>query len=335
MLALYREGRQADALQAYRDAHALLRDELGLEPSRSLQELERAILTHDASLDAVSRSAAPEAGVAVCPFKGLASFELGDARFFCGRERVVDDLVARLADGTLVGIVGPSGIGKSSVLRAGLLRALASGALPGSETWSTVVLRPGAHPARRARAGPGRARRPDGRRRRSVRGAVHRVRGRVGARGVRPTPRRRRTRPGAADDRRARASRRLLRALRHLPRARASSCRPAMCSSGRCSRTSWPGRSPSRRACRPGGRARSRRRARRRRRRGAGRAAAALDGVARAVATPRRLDAAPRRLPRGRRRARRGRPPRRSDLRRARRRRQADRAHADAASRRR
>ena len=47
MLALYRSGRQADALEAYQDARRELLDELGLEPGRALQELERAILAHD------------------------------------------------------------------------------------------------------------------------------------------------------------------------------------------------------------------------------------------------------------------------------------------------
>jgi WD40 repeat protein/DNA-binding SARP family transcriptional activator len=147
MLALYRSGRQTDALQTFREARELLRDELGLEPSRAMHELERAILVHDAKLDLPVRGA-PEAqlDVTVCPFKGLASFGIGDARFFCGRERIVDDLVARLAENALVGVVGPSGIGKSSVLRAGLLRALALGALPGSEGWPAVVIRPGGRP---------------------------------------------------------------------------------------------------------------------------------------------------------------------------------------------
>ncbi len=144
MLALYRSGRQADALALYRDTHDLLGEELGLEPSRELQELERSILRHDPALDGTP--APVVRGVPVCPFKGLGSFDVGDAEYFCGRERVVDELVARLAEDPLVGVVGPSGIGKSSILRAGLLSSLAGGALPGSERWPQHLLRPGAHP---------------------------------------------------------------------------------------------------------------------------------------------------------------------------------------------
>src|SRR5919108_2471595 len=51
MLALYRSGRQADALELYRATRALLADELGLEPSSELQRLERLVLTHDPELD--------------------------------------------------------------------------------------------------------------------------------------------------------------------------------------------------------------------------------------------------------------------------------------------
>ena len=47
MLALYRSGRQADALRVYRDGRRLLVDELGLEPSQPLQQLEQAILRQD------------------------------------------------------------------------------------------------------------------------------------------------------------------------------------------------------------------------------------------------------------------------------------------------
>jgi YVTN family beta-propeller protein len=52
MLALYRSGRQADALEAYRDARRTLDQELGLEPGPGLQELERKILNHDPTLNA-------------------------------------------------------------------------------------------------------------------------------------------------------------------------------------------------------------------------------------------------------------------------------------------
>ena len=83
-----------------------------------------------------------------CPYKRLASFEAGDAGFFFGRERLVAEMVARLTGNPFLGIVGPSGSGKSSVLHAGLLAALAAGVLPGSERWTLAVLRPGEHPLR-------------------------------------------------------------------------------------------------------------------------------------------------------------------------------------------
>jgi DNA-binding SARP family transcriptional activator/WD40 repeat protein/energy-coupling factor transporter ATP-binding protein EcfA2 len=148
MLALYRSGRQADALEVYRQTRELLRDELGLEPSKALQELERSILRQEASLDveAGPLPAETEVGAVVCPFKGLASYDVADAAFFFGRERVIADLVARLTSGTFVGIVGASGSGKSSLLSAGLVPALAAGALPGSERWRLVLVRPGPEP---------------------------------------------------------------------------------------------------------------------------------------------------------------------------------------------
>ena len=108
-----------------------------------LQELERSILEHDVSLDG---GPARVSSVGVCPFKGLAFFDRADAEYFCGRERLVSDLLARAVESSLVGILGPSGIGKSSLLRAGVLPALSEGLLPGSARWRQVLLRPGAHP---------------------------------------------------------------------------------------------------------------------------------------------------------------------------------------------
>ena len=140
MLALYRCGRQAEGLEVYRRTRTLLDDELGLEPGVELQRLERAILVQDPALNATRRRrGSPVAPLRdVCPFKGLAPFEAADKEFFFGRERLVDELVARLADAPLLVVVGPSGSGKSSLLRAGLLPAL---------KWEALIVRPGERPA--------------------------------------------------------------------------------------------------------------------------------------------------------------------------------------------
>jgi DNA-binding SARP family transcriptional activator/WD40 repeat protein len=114
-----------------------------------------------AGLYLVEGSLDPEAPP-VCPFRGLAPFDAAHAEYFFGRERLVASLVARLVGSTLLAVVGPSGSGKSSVVRAGLLPALANGVLPGSDRWRQVLMRPGKHPleeVRRAlaRLGPDRA----------------------------------------------------------------------------------------------------------------------------------------------------------------------------------
>ena len=88
---------------------------------------------------------------AICPYKGLAAFEAADADYYFGRERLVAELVARLVGTGFLGIVGASGSGKSSALRAGLLPAMAGGVLPGSDRWRQVVTRPGEAPLQELR----------------------------------------------------------------------------------------------------------------------------------------------------------------------------------------
>ncbi|WP_158851900.1 serine/threonine-protein kinase [Saccharothrix deserti] len=82
------------------------------------------------------------------PYPGLSGFERDDADLFHGREHVVTDLLVRLAEqvggGEPVVLVGASGSGKSSVLRAGLLPVLADGKDNG--TWPQVLLTPGVDP---------------------------------------------------------------------------------------------------------------------------------------------------------------------------------------------
>lgn len=84
------------------------------------------------------------------PYKGLAAFKEADAADFFGREALVAQLAARLNEdhplARFLAIVGPSGSGKSSVARAGLLAALRAGALPGSENWFFAEMLPGARP---------------------------------------------------------------------------------------------------------------------------------------------------------------------------------------------
>ena len=75
------------------------------------------------------------------PYKGLVGFGVGDATIFFGRERLVAEMVARVTGASLMAVVGPSGSGKSSAVRAGLVAALRSAILPGIAT--TIVLRPG------------------------------------------------------------------------------------------------------------------------------------------------------------------------------------------------
>lgn len=84
----------------------------------------------------------------VCPWRGLVSYHVEDRQWFSGRERLVAELLARVAADRLVAVVGASGSGKSSLVRAGLLGALSAGALPGSSHWTTLLIRPGSTPMR-------------------------------------------------------------------------------------------------------------------------------------------------------------------------------------------
>jgi acyl-coenzyme A thioesterase PaaI-like protein len=79
-----------------------------------------------------------------CPYRGLLAFEAEDRHFFFGREEVVSELVGRVAPARLLAVVGASGSGKSSVLRAGVIAAVWAGEIRGVRT--ARLLTPGARP---------------------------------------------------------------------------------------------------------------------------------------------------------------------------------------------
>jgi WD40 repeat protein/class 3 adenylate cyclase/tRNA A-37 threonylcarbamoyl transferase component Bud32 len=87
--------------------------------------------------------ATPLAGTE-CPYRGLLAFEPEDREFFFGRESVASELIGRLTRGRLLAVVGASGSGKSSVLRAGVIAAVRAGEVPGMNR--ARLLTPGARP---------------------------------------------------------------------------------------------------------------------------------------------------------------------------------------------
>lgn len=121
-LAQYLSGSQADALATLRRAREMLSRELGLDPGPELADLERAMLHQDPSLSAATALPRP---VARCPYPGLLPYEVDDADFFFGRAADLAACRRRLADSGVLVLVGPSGSGKSSLLRAGLAASLA------------------------------------------------------------------------------------------------------------------------------------------------------------------------------------------------------------------
>src|SRR5262249_14950743 len=76
------------------------------------------------------------------PFPGLSSFQESDSDRFFGRTQEVTHAVARLRRQSILGVLGPSGVGKSSFVRAGLIPALRASEV----TWEVVTLRPGRSP---------------------------------------------------------------------------------------------------------------------------------------------------------------------------------------------
>lgn len=81
------------------------------------------------------------------PFPGLRPFEYNESRLFFGRDEQIEELIGRLAAARFLAVVGVSGSGKSSLVRAGLVPALVGGFMAGAgSNWRFAVMRPGADP---------------------------------------------------------------------------------------------------------------------------------------------------------------------------------------------
>ncbi len=144
MTALYRSGRQADALREYRRFEERLGEELGIEPTPELRRLEEQVLLHDMGQARSESAVFMHQGN---PFLGLQVFREQDADRFFGRSNVVAGLLHRLGAGErLITLVGASGAGKSSIVRAGLVPAIRKQSLPESDRWLIASMVPGSHP---------------------------------------------------------------------------------------------------------------------------------------------------------------------------------------------
>jgi DNA-binding SARP family transcriptional activator len=120
-LAQYRSGRQADALASIRAARRALGQELGLDPGSELVALESRILAQDAGLGADHQARLADSA---CPWKGLEPYGDRDGETFFGRDGDIAGCLERLEGSPLLVVTGPSGSGKSSLVRAGLIPAL-------------------------------------------------------------------------------------------------------------------------------------------------------------------------------------------------------------------
>lgn len=84
------------------------------------------------------------------PYKGLRAFKAVDHEDYFGQEKLIDKLLKRIGEAgdnaRFLAVIGPSGSGKSSLVKAGLIPAIWRGELPSSERWFVAEMLPGSHP---------------------------------------------------------------------------------------------------------------------------------------------------------------------------------------------
>ena len=149
---------RADKLDAYitRVPEAwqdVIRRGMEVDPAErfaSIQSWRAAV--HDVLAEEAAGASRDEAGfdldltgevTADCPYKGLGAYQPEDAGKFYGREALTEELVRRIQTQNVLVVGGPSGSGKSSLVRAGLVPALRAGAVPHSADWRVALMTPG------------------------------------------------------------------------------------------------------------------------------------------------------------------------------------------------
>ena len=134
--AQYQSGQQGEALRTIHQLKAVLAEHLGIDPGPDVVALETSILRQESSL-LVADAPVPTAR---CPWLGLRPYGVEDADCFFGRDDDVAACLEILARTSVLALVGPSGSGKSSLLRAGVTAALRR------RGQHSVTITPGAHP---------------------------------------------------------------------------------------------------------------------------------------------------------------------------------------------
>jgi len=165
MIAHAGRGDLSSVAAAYHRCESAMLNELGLEPSESTHSLFDDLKTgkkgipefagqRDGKRVSPTRDEAPAPGEP--PYKGLQFYDESDADYFFGREELTSEIHKDLIEGkSFTAVVGASGSGKSSIVRAGLIPALKSGKPPDSDTgasphgksdWKVILTTPTAHP---------------------------------------------------------------------------------------------------------------------------------------------------------------------------------------------
>ena len=134
--AQYQSGQQGEALRTIHQLKGVLAEHLGIDPGPDVVALETSILRQDPSL-LVADARAPSAS---CPWPGLRPYGVEDADWFFGRDDDVAACLEILTRTSVLALIGPSGSGKSSLLRAGVGAALRRRGRP------SLTITPGARP---------------------------------------------------------------------------------------------------------------------------------------------------------------------------------------------